>query len=645
MKIPSRMEVQSARRAQPRVGLIQLPTGTDRSTQDTDTRSTTTARPPSSQLPTVAKPAESDLDTDSAFDEQRTPTSGPSLEGGPKRLPPAKGLSESSSESAKGRRSPKHSPDTHATEPGILFTTQSPVLSVEATGPRKVLIGKEALFVVKIHNSGATANNVLVTVNIPHEVDVASSQASVGATQSPGQGERHEPLEWKIDRLESKTSETLNLKLVPRKSAPLDLAVKYTFTPEASQTLVEVQEPKLAMTISGPEEVQYGQSKIYKLTISNPGNGDSENVVVGLLPIGRATEGASSHRLGTVRAGESKTIDVELSARQAGAITIKAQAFADGGLRAEASEQVMVRRASLRIDVEAPKVKYAGTVGTFHVKVVNAGNATADNVQVSAVLPPDAKYITSNGGGRFEPQQGKINWAVGTLQPGGERTLDMQCSLSTPGENRMQFVSMADGNLSAAATSTTRVEALADLKLEVRDPQGPIAVGEETVYEVHVRNRGTKAAHGVDLSVFFSEGLEATSVEGGSHEIGPGQVIFKPIATVGAGDTAVYRVHARADKSGNHIFRAEVVCQSLHTKLAAEEATHFYGDDKEASAEADDEGQPRSSTRLDPTPLERVLTEEESTEEAPSEDVSAEEAPTEEAPNDDAPELPPQAAE
>ena len=87
------------------------------------------------------------------------------------------------------------------------------------------------------------------------------------------------------------------------------------------------------MAISGPEEVLYGQSKIYKLTVANPGNGDTENVTVGLLPIGRAAESAANHRLGTLKAGESKTIDIELTARQAGAVSIKAQAFADNGLR------------------------------------------------------------------------------------------------------------------------------------------------------------------------------------------------------------------------------------------------------------------------------------------------------------------------
>ena len=65
---------------------------------------------------------------------------------------------------------------------------------------------------------------------------------------------------------------------------------------------------------------------------------DTENVVISLLPIGRTSDGVVSHKLGTLRAGESKAIDVELTARQSGKIAIKAQAYADGGLRTEAGQ-------------------------------------------------------------------------------------------------------------------------------------------------------------------------------------------------------------------------------------------------------------------------------------------------------------------
>ena len=595
--VSQQMQVQSARRAQAGSGANSADSEAVDEEASDESADQSEARPTPQQTPAVARRLREEESSEEKKEPQQTLREDHRVARSQPLPVQPKALRDA--DSTKPPRTRAHN---HGLASGVLFTTESPVLSVEVSGPRKVLIGREAPFSVAIRNAGPAANNVVVSVHIPSYAEVASVEPTSGTAQASAPGERREPLEWKINRLEAKSTETLNIKLVPRKSTPLDLAVSWTFAPEASQTLVEVQEPKLVMGISGPEEVLYGQSKIYKLTVSNPGNGDTENVTVGLLPIGRAAENPISHRLGTLRAGESRSIDIELTARQAGAITIKAQAFADGGLRVEAAEQVLVRRANLRLEVEAPKVKYAGTVGTYHIKVVNAGNATAENVQLSAMLPPDAKYLSSNSGGKLEEQQGKINWTVGTLQPGGQRVFETQCSLSAPGENRTQFVAVADGDLSAAMTSSTRVEALADLKLEVRDPQGPIAVGEDALYEVHIRNRGTKAADQIDLAVCFSEGLEAVAVEGGQHEITPGQVLFKPIASIGAGETAVLRVRARADRAGNHRFRAEVICQSLHTKLAAEEATQFYGEEKPVVADRLPPSEPVPTPRE--TPLE-----------------------------------------
>jgi uncharacterized repeat protein (TIGR01451 family) len=465
-----------------------------------------------------------------------------------------------------------------------------------------VLVGKEAEFIVKVRNSGdGAANNVAISINIPQFADVVYSHSTAGSTRAPVGTDHVEPFEWKLNRLEGRSRELLTLRLVPRKSIPLDLAAQWSCSPETSQTLVEVQEPKLMMALAGPQEVLYGQSKIYKLTISNPGNGDAENVMVSLMPLGRASEGTASHRLGSIRAGDSKAIEVELTARQSGALTIKAQAFADGGLRAEVAEQVLVRRANLVAQIESPKVKYAGTVASYILRVVNNGNATAGNVQVAALLPPQAKFLSANSGGRLEQDQARVTWNAGTMQPGGERIFELRCNLFAPGENRMQITLSADDDINTTVTSTTRVEAIADLKLEVRDPQGPIPIGEDTVYEVVVRNRGTKSAEGVDMVVFFSDGLEAVAVQGGPHEISRGQVVFKRLSVLAAGAEAVYRIHTKAEKSGNHVFRAEVVCESLNTKLGAEETTRFYGDDHADADQASAQEQ-QSEPALTPVP-------------------------------------------
>jgi uncharacterized repeat protein (TIGR01451 family) len=475
-----------------------------------------------------------------------------------------------------------HKPPAPISAPGkdVLLSGRTPSLAIEATGPRKVMIGREAIFKITLQNVGdVVANNVKVSLDIPSGAEIVDVQTTAGTNQPIAAGEGATPLEWDLSRLAAHGHETLTLKLIPRQNSPIDLAVRWACTPETSQMSVEVQEPKLAMSLSGPTEVLYGQSRSFKLIISNPGNGDAENVMVSLMPIGRAAEAAASHRLGTLAAGGSKSIEVELTARQAGELMIRAQALADGGLTAEVAEQVLVRRANLQLDVEGPKVKFSGTKGIYRIHLTNTGNAAAESVHVSAMLPPQATYQSSSAGGRVEADKSKIVWGAVNLQPGEERLLEVQCLLQAPGENRLQVASTANQELTAAANTVTLVESLADLKLEVRDPQGPIATGDDAIYEVVVRNRGTKGAENVNLVLFFSAGLEATAVQGGPHEIGPGQVVLKTIPSLPAGSEKTFKVHARADRAGNHVFRAEVVCTPLDIKLTSEQSTRFYGDD------------------------------------------------------------------
>jgi Domain of unknown function DUF11 len=462
----------------------------------------------------------------------------------------------------------------------VLMSGRTAALAIEAHGPSKVTIGREATFKVMLQNtSEVAAHEVMVHLDIPAGAEIVDIQTSAGASQAPATGETPAPLVWQIPHVAAKSHEMLTLKLIPRQNKPIDLAVRWTCLPEMSQASVEVQEPKLAMSLSGPEEVLYGQSRAYRLTISNPGSGDAENVVVSLTPIGRSNEPPASHRLGTLPAGGHKMIEVELTARQAGELQIKAQVQGEGGLSAEVAQAVLVRRANLHLDVEGPKIKYSGTKGTYRIRLVNGGNAVAEAVHVSAALPSQATYHGSSQGGRIDGDKSKVVWTVGSLQPGEERLLELQCVLQSPGENKLQVETNASQDLLASAGTVTLVESLADLKLEVHDPPGPIATGEDTVYEVVVRNRGTKVAENVDLLLFFSEGLEATAVHGGAFEIGPGQVVIKTMPSLAAGAEKTFKIHTRADRAGNHIFRAEVVCAPLEIKLTSEQATRFYGDD------------------------------------------------------------------
>ena len=102
------------------------------------------------------------------------------------------------------------------------------------------------------------------------------------------------------------------------------------------------------------------------------------------------------------------------------------------------------------------------------------------------------------------------------------------------------------GDLTAAHAMTTKVEAVADLVLDVLDPKGPLPIGQEVAYEMEVTNRGSKEATNVDLVMMFSNGIEPVSADGLNNNIIPGQVQFETVSRINPGETVKLKVIARA---------------------------------------------------------------------------------------------------
>jgi hypothetical protein len=332
---------------------------------------------------------------------------------------------------------------------------------------------------------------------------------------------------------------------------------------------------------------------LFKIQLSNPGNGPAEKVVVHLNATGAAEQPST---IGTIAAGETRELEIELTARQAGIMKIDAVAQGDGGLQASSALEVMVRRAALAIDVRAAEMVFAGTDTSYTIHVTNRGDATAKGVILSLNLPQGIK----NGVGIDQKPMtsAQPRWRLGDLTPGTERVFTLQCQLTSGGQNRLTANANGEGDVQASGVATTMVEAIADLKLYVNDPKGPVPVGQDVVYEVKVVNRGSKAANGIELVAQFSDGIEPTKVTGHRSEIVPGQVLFDTISSLPAGGEMTLKITARAAKDGNLRFRAELTCADSDTKLVSEESTRFYAKSSGAASQtAGNQGEPTPARR------------------------------------------------
>lgn len=464
-----------------------------------------------------------------------------------------------------------------AASDNVLIARKGPILSVETLGPRRITVGKESSYQLTASNLGEVpAEDVVVFVNLPAWAEVIGSESLVGTVQPGISGDEKRPLLWKLGQLGAGTRERLTLRIVPRESRPFDLGVRWDCRPVASQTLIEVQEPKLAMSLEGPREVSYGKREVFTLHLTNSGTGDAENVAIALMPINAGESQPATHRIGTIPAGEERAIEIELTARQTGELSVQVEARADGDIHTELAEKIVIRRASVNVEIVGPSVQFVNSMATYRIRVTNPGNTAARNVRLTAVLPPGAKYVSGIDNAKVEGGAAKVHWTTEAIRAGGEQTFTLKCSMAAAGQSRMEVVALADDDINATASTVTRVDAIADIAMEVRDPSGPVAVGDEAGYELRVFNRGTKAAENVEVLVFFSSGFEPLAVEGGQHRIQPGQIAFNPIPTIAPGAEVVLKVRAKADVAGAHIFRAEAHCKALGTRLVREETTHFY---------------------------------------------------------------------
>jgi len=462
----------------------------------------------------------------------------------------------------------------------VLFTSSQPVISSFIEGPQRIVVGRPVEYRVVVENKGdVTAREVTGTVIAPAGAELVDASASNGVVNRVGAdpAQPSNEIQWQLYELPAGAKQTLTMKLIPRSGREMQLGVQWNHAPVGGNAVVEIQEPKLQMEISGPSDVMFGKSQRYALTLSNPGNGAAEEVTIELTPPGADKTGMVRHKVGTLAAGETKKIELELTAREAGELKIQAAATALGDLHTETMKAVICRKAELQVDWRGPDKKYAGAVATYYIRVRNPGTAAAEQVAVELALPAGAELVEASEGHVWDEANQKLTWQGATLNPGEERFMEVQCRMSTPGVNKIELAAHTSaGDLRDAKSVPVTVEGMADLKLEVIDPQGVVPVGEITVYEIHIKNNGLTAAKGVNVIAMFSQGIEPSHVEGGQHTINDGRVSFRTLDNVTPGSETVFKIHAKATASGTHVFRAEVACQELDVKLAAEETTRFF---------------------------------------------------------------------
>ncbi len=275
-----------------------------------------------------------------------------------------------------------------------------PMLELDMAGPREVVAGQPAKFVLKLSNPGTgPATNVIVRNLVPK-----------GFEHPAG-----DEIEYEVGTLKPGDSRDVTLELIPKMAGEhtnhAEVTADGDLSDEAEVTL-RVLKPQLAVNISGKKKRYLEQPVAYSIEVSNPGDAKATRVVLQQeIPAGvtlaDATDGGRlSQDKRSVRwnfdelpPGDARTVTITLRPSQPGEVVTQAVASADGGLTAEADAATMVEAVTtLQLEVvDLTDPIETGAETTYEIRVVNRGSQAATNVVVQAIAPKGMKPTKAKG--------------------------------------------------------------------------------------------------------------------------------------------------------------------------------------------------------------------------------------------------------
>lgn len=439
-----------------------------------------------------------------------------------------------------------------------------------------------------------------VTVALDNAGSVESKDARVkvalsdGATldRSEPPPSRQEPggvLVFDLPPVAGKSRQEVTLRVKPARLGPVTVsadAVTADGLQATNKATTRVEPGKLHLVLEAPPAAIAGELIPFRVAVTNAGAAPAENVTVWAQLDGGLAHSTPQNPVeltaGTVAAGQTKVIDLPLTAKQSGRYGVRVNVTGDGNLAARAeTASVDVRRAGLAVDASAPKLVYVNQEFAWAVTVRNTGEAAVSNVVVRATLPPEARAKAADGG---TVGSGSVEWKLAELRAGDQKTLTLTAeALRLTDRAALAVTVVGDATngtrtvgepLEAKAESAVAIIGTAALVLELATPPGLVEVGQRVSFKVRVKNAGTVSARNVEVTAFAPPELRAARGTGpaAGRVDGSGKVTFPPVEELRPGETLTFTIEADAAQAGDARFRAEVKAAHLTRPLQEEQA-------------------------------------------------------------------------
>lgn len=460
-----------------------------------------------------------------------------------------------------------------------------PQVTIEKVAPSEAALGKPMVYHIHVRNQGEiAARSVVVEDTVPKDVTIDGS-----IPQAELDGRR---LLWKLGTLEPGHVKKISVRVIPHSEGTLGSVATVNFANMRNSGDGAAAAPKLKFTIDAPPQAAVGTLVTFKFHVANAGTIDAHQVVLrDVLPAGLQHPDGDDleYEIGVLAAGESRDIELPLTAAATGKVVNRVIVTAQGNLTEERHAAVEVLGPSLGVSRLGPKRLFPGKSGKYTNTISNPGSTPIEDVRVVEALPPGLEYVEASDGGEYSPGKRAVTWTVDRLAPGETRPLRVQLKSIERGA-QISVVRVSDaGGTRGETAGTTHVSGVPALVIEMGELPSLIESGEEVKIPFRIINTGSDAASEVRAIVTLPPGLELVAVKapmeykrnntlnkvaGRDRQFKSQQELqFEPIGRLDVRNHAQVELTLKARQTGTAKIQVEVQCDQIDEPVRHDRVT------------------------------------------------------------------------
>jgi uncharacterized repeat protein (TIGR01451 family) len=478
---------------------------------------------------------------------------------------------------------------------GVLLPSKANhMVSVESVCPESVVFNTDYSYEIIVRNtSNIAVQNVRVEDEIPSGVRYVGSDPPAELN-----GDR---IVWGLGALDGQTDRRIVVRVRPTEEGELRSRASVTFT-SAIEVRTKVTRPRISVAVAAPEVTRAGEEAVFRIKVTNSGTGPAKNMTLkaqlseGLNYRNQGNELLS--KLASLPPGESKNLELPLSAVKAGLQWCQLTVSAEGSQDATAKGSVNVVEPLLQIAQTGPAKCLVRAEPTYEIALSNPGTASTEPITVQTILPDGFDFVQASDSGTFNATYRSVTWKLSGLPAGGTKSVAVKLHASAAGDVALRTTAVSGSEVAQPATpaawpgaaprTTGRVleakadtqiksEGVAAVRFDVKGLENPVEVGKDAVYEIRVTNQGTGACSNVQLMAAMAENTSFSAANGPTNVKAQGQtLVFDPVAALPVKGEVVYTVRVRGNVAGDLRFRVQLTCDQVRTPVVKEESTSFY---------------------------------------------------------------------